>query len=72
MIILSKDVKKDRRRQGVKKDATLPENNFNAYIQLVEKKAYELYEKRGCGHGRDMEDWLEAQKLVEDEWYKKK
>lgn len=30
----------------------------------VEKKAYELYEKRGCGHGHDQEDWFEAERLV--------
>ena len=28
------------------------------------EKAYELYECRGCGHGRDLEDWLEAERLV--------
>ena len=30
----------------------------------IEKKAYELYEGRGCVHGRDIEDWLAAQKMV--------
>lgn len=29
---------------------------------LIEKKAYELYEKRGRQHGLDWEDWLEAEK----------
>ena len=28
------------------------------------EKAYELYECRGCGHGRDLEDWLEAERLI--------
>jgi hypothetical protein len=27
-------------------------------------KAYELFEKRGCSHGRDFDDWLDAEKLV--------
>ncbi len=44
-----------------------PDNNFDTYIQMVEKKAYALYEKRGRDHGRDMEDWFEAEKLVEVE-----
>ncbi|MDE2027366.1 MAG: DUF2934 domain-containing protein [Candidatus Omnitrophica bacterium] len=41
--------------------------NFENYIKRIEKKAYELYEKRGCCHGHDQEDWLEAKRLVEDE-----
>jgi len=72
MITLAKVLKKERRRPAVKKDAAVPENTFNTYMHMVEKKAFELYEKRGCAHGRDMDDWLEAQKLVEDEWHKKK
>ncbi len=38
--------------------------------KLVEKKAYDLYEKRGREHGRDQDDWFEAQKLVEDALHK--
>lgn len=35
--------------------------------ERVERKAYELYEKRGRQHGRDFDDWLEAEKIVEKE-----
>jgi hypothetical protein len=28
----------------------------------IEQRAYELYLERGCEHGRDMEDWLEAER----------
>ncbi len=31
---------------------------------LIEKKAYELFEKRGYSHGDDFSDWFEAEKLV--------
>ena len=34
---------------------------------MIEKKAFELYEKRGREHGWDQEDWFEAEKLLEDE-----
>ncbi|MCB9771562.1 MAG: DUF2934 domain-containing protein [Candidatus Omnitrophica bacterium] len=37
------------------------------YSQMVEKKAYELFEKRGCHNGQDWEDWFKAEKLVEEE-----
>lgn len=30
----------------------------------VAKKAYEIYERRGCCHGCDLDDWLEAERLV--------
>ncbi len=26
--------------------------------------AYELYEARGCIHGRDLDDWLDAEQIV--------
>ena len=30
----------------------------------ITRVAYELYEKRGRAHGHDLEDWLEAEKIV--------
>lgn len=30
----------------------------------ISKVAYELYEKRGRVKGRDLENWLEAEKIV--------
>lgn len=30
----------------------------------IARKAHELFEKRGSRHGRDREDWLEAERLV--------
>lgn len=32
--------------------------------ERIEKKAYELYEYRGCAHGHDWEDWFEAERIV--------
>jgi hypothetical protein len=37
------------------------------FMQLVQKKAYEIYEKRGCVAGNDLEDWLNAEKLVKED-----
>lgn len=34
---------------------------------MVQKKAYELYEKRGKKPGHAMDDWLEAERLVRHE-----
>jgi len=37
------------------------------FMQLVHKKAYEIYEKRGCQSGNDLEDWLNAERLVKED-----
>ena len=37
------------------------------FMQLVQQKAYELYEKRGCKSGNDLEDWLNAERLVKED-----
>ena len=31
---------------------------------MIRKKAYELYEKRGKKLGQDMNNWLEAERIV--------
>ena len=38
-----------------------PEGELNADIA---KRAYELYERRGWGHGNDLSDWLEAEQEI--------
>lgn len=35
--------------------------------ERIARKAYELYETRGCEPGRDGEDWFEAERLVREE-----
>jgi hypothetical protein len=35
--------------------------------QRVEQKAYELFERRGRYPGHELEDWLEAERLVRQE-----
>lgn len=30
----------------------------------TEEKAYELWQKNGCGHGNDWSNWFEAEKIV--------
>jgi hypothetical protein len=32
--------------------------------RYIERRAYELYERRGREHGRDQEDWFEAQSEI--------
>jgi hypothetical protein len=30
----------------------------------IAQRAYNLYEQRGCIHGHDFEDWLEAERQI--------
>jgi hypothetical protein len=40
---------------------TKSNGDFN---QKVAEKAYELYLARGCENGHDVEDWIQAEKIV--------
>jgi hypothetical protein len=33
----------------------------------IARKAYELFEQRGGGVGREVEDWLQAERIIKDE-----
>lgn len=35
--------------------------------EMIQKKAYDLYLKRGRKSGSELSDWFEAEKLVKDE-----
>ncbi len=37
------------------------------FMQLVQKKAYDLYEERGCQPGNDLENWINAERLVKED-----
>lgn len=44
--------------------------NGQVLVELSERiarKAYELWEQRGCPEGRDLENWLDAEAIVMDE-----
>ena len=53
----------------VKKAATTKrcDVDSDAIRQRVERKAYELFEQRGYSHGNDLNDWLEAERIVNQE-----
>jgi hypothetical protein len=47
-----------------KKPAKKGEPGPTSLRREIEKKAYELYAKKGFQHGSDVTDWLEAEKQV--------
>ena len=65
MVTMVQEVKKRGRKPVMKKVATELDDKIFISLEMVEKKAYELYEKRGCQHGCDQQDWFEAEKILE-------
>lgn len=53
-----KNGKKEKTSLGIVKD------KIN---DLVQRKAFELYQKRGYTGGNELGDWLEAERLVKQE-----
>jgi hypothetical protein len=48
----------------MKKNLTEPEVTGQ---EIVARRAYELCCSPGCEHGRDVEDWLTAERLLREE-----
>ena len=55
------------KKKTVKKTKTEKKLTADEFIARVRMKAYELYEKRGYTHGKDLDDWLEAEQIVKKE-----
>ncbi len=45
----------------------MTELDAEARKELIRRRAQELYERRGRTPGRELEDWLEAERLVDAE-----
>lgn len=43
--------------------------NEDKHVEEVKKKAYELYEKKGCKNGDDWHDWFTAEQLLRGDYY---
>jgi hypothetical protein len=40
----------------------LTDGSANVTEHDIVRRAYELYEERGCEHGHDVDDWLQAER----------
>jgi hypothetical protein len=47
-----------------------PKISHQELFQQIQLKAYELYEQRGCMHGLDLQDWLQAEQQVASKYVK--
>lgn len=48
-------------------DTSEPGLSVVEYHARIARKAYDLFERRGRNEGHDVEDWLEAERLVKEE-----
>jgi DUF2934 family protein len=46
---------------------TVVENHNEASTEAVAARAYQLYIERGCTHGHDLDDWIEAERQIKTE-----
>lgn len=53
-----------RSKFNTRKKTSWSTNITPELFEKIQKKAYELYEKRGYSHGNDVSDWLEAERIV--------
>jgi hypothetical protein len=60
----SENRKSESREIPVKEVSEFSVSKDKLLHQRIAEKAYDLYECRGCCHGRDLDDWLEAERLV--------
>lgn len=53
-----------RRKMAAKPKAKCSGIEQNELFSKIQKRAYELYKKRGFTHGSDWTDWFEAEQQV--------
>ena len=61
-----KGIPSPARRESAQKFMVWPEDRR----ERIAAKAYDLWEERGCRHGHDLEDWLDAEAVVRKEIHK--
>ena len=63
-LMMKGNSKKAETAQGKGKASGAEQKQCCVREEEIRKKAYELYEKRGCQPGQEWEDWLEAERTV--------
>lgn len=53
---------------STKTNSMIPQEPFNDREAEVRRRAYELYEQRGKTAGSELQDWLQAESEMADEY----
>jgi Protein of unknown function (DUF2934) len=56
--------KSDRRKSTIAAPAATADERSGITADAIARRAFEVYLARGGGHGRDIEDWLEAERQL--------
>lgn len=59
--------KSERQNKSQPTATSEPGLSLVEYHARIARKAYDLFERRGRNEGHDVEDWLEAERLVKEE-----
>ena len=46
------------------KGSSTEKSSWSSSQEEIARVAYELFERRGCAHGCDRQDWFEAERIV--------
>lgn len=60
--MIARAIKKVKKETSARK--SIKDLKSGELFSLIEKKAYEIFERRGYSHGQDQNDWYEAEKFV--------
>ena len=53
---------------GTKQNFTKSDPQYAQKLnEMIKQKAQEICQKRGCTPGRELDDWLEAEKMVKNQ-----
>lgn len=47
--------------------APMDASEGSSRLERIARRAYEIYQRRGGEHGRQMDDWLEAEREIDRE-----
>jgi hypothetical protein len=50
-------------QQQLDNQVTIDQEEYNRRVAI---KAYELFERRGCQHGSHLDDWYQAERIVQE------
>ena len=59
---------KDRERGIVESERKPLERTSGPSLDEIRQRAYELHLERGCVHGRDQDDWLQAERDLREKY----
>ena len=57
----------ERKNTRQRQYSMMKSHGKGAYREMVQKRAYDLFVKRGHAHGNDLADWLEAERQIKHE-----